>query len=81
MGPWDREDGFGHFVKNEIFLKSGIVLKNKDSFDAGLSFLVLVRLIIRQTDKGTSKLCSDKSNLKVVRDLFELTKSFAISDG
>jgi hypothetical protein len=36
MGPWDREDGFGHFVKNEDFLKSGIVLKNRDSFDAGL---------------------------------------------
>jgi hypothetical protein len=38
MGPWDREDGFGHFVKNEDFLKSGIVLKIRDSFGAGLIF-------------------------------------------
>ncbi len=31
IGPWDRENGFGHFVKNEDFWKSGTVLKIRDS--------------------------------------------------
>lgn len=28
MGPWDREDGFGHFVENEDFSKSGTVVES-----------------------------------------------------